>query len=76
MGDRDQAIPQPHLLPTVNHLPMTVPCSHLSAVHMWILSWWLDHRNEARKLEMAHPPIKVSIVFIDIFSSFLRVKIT
>lgn len=72
---RTMAIPQSDLLPAANHLPAIVPCSQLSAFHLWILSWWLDHRNEARRLEMAHPPIKVSILFIDIFSSFLRVKI-
>lgn len=66
------AIPQPDLLLAAYHLPMIVPCSHLSAFHTWILSWWLDHRNEARKLEMAHPPIKVSIVLIDIFFEFFK----
>lgn len=62
------------LLPCANCLLIIVPSSCLAAFPTSIRFWWVDHRNEARKLERGHPPIEVSVVFVNIFSSLLRVK--
>lgn len=47
---------------------------HLSVCQMFILFWCLAQWNKARKLETAHPTIKVGIVLINVFSRLFSVR--